>query len=144
MWVIWGFLAGNVLMRIGFLRAAAVWIMLYALSGLVFVLVWKNFDRDVGVVAGIAVPVALCVWALWNPTRNRFTLWMVDGAYLGARLGMWGCAAWMAVLLFQADFHIPAWIGRAWPWAAATGVLWVVQWALLAQVVRSQRITKRR
>ena len=144
MWVIWGFLAGNVLGRIGFLRAAAVWIMLYALSGLVFVLVWKNVDRQAGVVAGIAVPVSLCVWALWNPARNRFTLWMVDGAYLGARLGMWVCVAMMAVRLFRVDFHLPASAAQAWTWAAGGVVLWIIQKALMAQVLRSHRIAAQR
>ena len=135
-----GMILGDVLGRIGFFRAAGAALLLGGVGFFAHRLVAANFDPAHAYIAGAAAPMALIGWAIWQPAASRLRLWIVDGVYLAARLGMWWAAAAFAIGLVVAEFRVDRWLSQEWPQVATAGIFWVVQRSLGAQVARSHRI----
>lgn len=135
-----GFILGDFLQRVGFFRALGALLLLAGSSLVSFWLVARNVDPALARTVAVAVPLALFVWAIWNPSGHRLRLLIVDGVYLAVRLGMWLGLTLFAFILLQSGFYVRLWLERAWTWAVLAAVLWAVQWLLLAQVRRSARI----
>ena len=142
-WVI-GIILGDLLGRIGFFRAAGAALLLAGSSFVSYQLTSKNVDPGLAGPVAITVPVAIFAWEIWNPAGHRLRLWIVDGAYLAARIGMWFGIVLFALILVQVGFRVPLWIERAWTWAVFAAVLWVVQRALETRVRRSRRLATMR
>lgn len=139
-----GFILGDLLGRIGFFRAAGAALLLSGSSLVSYQLTLKNVDPGLAAPVAIAVPVAIFAWAIWNPGWHRLRLWIVDGAYLAARIGMWFGIVLFGLVLVQDGFRVPLWIERAWTWAVFAAVLWVVQRALGIRAGRSHRLATMR
>ena len=141
--VLFGLLVGDAFGR-GFARIilSHAFLTLVVWCGAVWVGIrigYYNISPAAGYVTGALTPAALLGWTLWRPARSRAKLWMLDGLFVWARLGMFWFGGWAAIRLFGSDWRLATWVVEAAPIVAAAAGFWALQRALVGLLVRSHR-----
>lgn len=101
-----GFLIGNAAGRVVFSRLVAVmaiWIAIPLIAGR---LAAANMSQSAGMVATVAAPAVILVWALVRPARSRIKLTLLDGLFAWCRIVAIVCAGRLVFKLFEAEFAL--------------------------------------
>lgn len=131
-----GWLAGGMFLRSGLFRPVVTVLFWWGLTCVCFFVGDANISRLGGQVLAIVVPLAVLIWALWDPARSKVKFWLVEGVMICAGLAFMGLLVAVAVEFAMAGFRLRDMV-PAWPLAAWAGAAWLTRRLLVAIVERS-------
>lgn len=133
-----GWLMGDMFLKSGLFRPIVTVVFWWGLAWICFYLGYANVSPEAGQVLAVVVPLAVLVWALWDPARSKLRFWLVEGVTICVGLAFFGLLLAIAIKLVMVGFRLRD-LAPAWPFAVAAAVAWSVRRMLFMLIARSHR-----